>query len=199
MPPRYANPSATGGGPVFRGVSFDALNELWRARLYWRGRHLTLGRFATATQAAFAHDRAAVYVLGAEASTNFGVEAARRSNESSAPIASARVMETLEALRVERQGEEQQLAAAATTGASTAHTQEWLRWHARREAEAPWADRSWQEWLRVRREAAAAAVGVAAPAWGLPPAPPPPPPPARCGLSDNRRAVGALIAIARRL
>jgi hypothetical protein len=66
----------------YRGVTFDRPKAQWRARLYCRGTHVTLGRFATEILAARAHDRAAYHVHGARAATNFGVESAREDLES---------------------------------------------------------------------------------------------------------------------
>jgi AP2 domain len=64
-------------GSRYRGVYYEADKKLWRARIYWRGAHTTIGRFSTAEAAARAHDRAAVYVFGpAAAVTNFVLIAA---------------------------------------------------------------------------------------------------------------------------
>lgn len=83
---------------MYRGVSYDPNTGLWRARIYALGRHVTLGRHATAQEAAFVHDRAAVFIHGKEAQTNYGVEAALQCNARSPPIASWRVMKTLQML-----------------------------------------------------------------------------------------------------
>jgi len=58
-------------------VSFETRNGAWRARLYCRSQHTTLGRFPTAELAAKSHDLAAVFVMGDRAITNFGVAPAR--------------------------------------------------------------------------------------------------------------------------
>jgi hypothetical protein len=58
--------------PSLRGVNFETRKGVWRARLYCKGDHVTLGRFPTAESAARAHDRAAVFVMGNQARTNFG-------------------------------------------------------------------------------------------------------------------------------
>jgi hypothetical protein len=58
--------------PRFRGVNYEKGKGVWRARLYCKGQHTTLGRHPTAEQAARAHDEAAVFVLGDRAPTNFG-------------------------------------------------------------------------------------------------------------------------------
>jgi len=63
--------------PRYRGVSFETRNGAWRARLYCRSQHTTLGRFPTAELAAKSHDLAAVFVMGDKAITNFGVAPAR--------------------------------------------------------------------------------------------------------------------------
>jgi hypothetical protein len=56
----------------YRGVYHESKKGLWRARIYWRGTHTTIGRYPTAEAAARAHDSAAVYVFGPElAVTNF--------------------------------------------------------------------------------------------------------------------------------
>jgi hypothetical protein len=60
----------------YRGVYHERDKGLWRARIYWRGAHTTIGRFPTAESAARAHDRASIYVFGAAAAvTNFTVVA----------------------------------------------------------------------------------------------------------------------------
>lgn len=82
----------------FRGVSFDPHSRLWRARFYCLGRHVTLGRYHTASEAALVHDRAAHFVYGDVAQTNYGIDAARRSNMREPPSASWRIMNTLQSL-----------------------------------------------------------------------------------------------------
>jgi hypothetical protein len=71
---------------------------MWRARIYCLGKHVTLGRFNTSSEAAFVHDRAAFYIHGDTAQTNYGLDAARESNEREPPSSSWRVMSTLETL-----------------------------------------------------------------------------------------------------
>jgi len=67
----------------YRGVYYESDKKLWRARIYWRGAHTTLGRFPTAESAARAHDRASIYVFGpAVAVTNFTVVASSCSDAS---------------------------------------------------------------------------------------------------------------------
>lgn len=61
----------------YRGVTYEKNTAKWRARLYSRGTHLTLGRFQTAELAASAHDAAAIFVWGEGARTNLGHEHAR--------------------------------------------------------------------------------------------------------------------------
>lgn len=60
------------GVPRYRGVSYEKRKNLWRARLYCRGQHTTLGRYSNARLAAAEHDRAASFVFGERAVTNFG-------------------------------------------------------------------------------------------------------------------------------
>lgn len=56
----------------YRGVYHEISKKVWRARIYWRGTHTTIGRFSTAEAAARAHDAAAMYVFGRGlAATNF--------------------------------------------------------------------------------------------------------------------------------
>lgn len=86
---------------IYRGVSYDPTAQMWRARMYCSGKHVTLGRFPTAREAAFVHDRAAYYIHGQAAQTNFGLDAARESNEREPPSSSWRVMATLDALTKE--------------------------------------------------------------------------------------------------
>jgi hypothetical protein len=63
----------------YRGVYHEPDKGLWRARLYWRGKHTTLGRYSTPEAAARAHDRAAIYVFGPSlAITNFRDQAVER-------------------------------------------------------------------------------------------------------------------------
>ena len=95
----------------YRGVSFDPQTRLWRARIYCLGRHVTLGRYTSANEAAFVHDRAAFFIHGEEAQTNYGIDAARRSNQREAPSSSWRIMNTLQSLADARK--RQKLAAAS--------------------------------------------------------------------------------------
>jgi hypothetical protein len=71
---------------------------MWRARIYCLGKHVTLGRYSTAQEAAFAHDRAAYFIHGERANINYGHEVARKSNLRAPPSVSWRVMNTLELL-----------------------------------------------------------------------------------------------------
>lgn len=83
----------------YRGVTFDAVTKKWRARLYCRGRHIDLGRYATALLAARAHDQAATYVFKENAQTNFGHAAVKeRDRECQLPLTSSRAREHLEAM-----------------------------------------------------------------------------------------------------
>lgn len=97
--------------PNYRGVSFDPQTKLWRARIYCLGRHVTLGRYQAASEAAFAHDRAAYFLHAEEARTNFGIDRARQSIQREAPSSSWRVMATLQSLAEARK--RHKLAAAA--------------------------------------------------------------------------------------
>jgi hypothetical protein len=122
---------------IYRGVSYDPISMLWRARIYCLGKHVTLGRYTTAQEAAFVHDRAAHFIHGDDAQTNNGIEAARESNQRQPPTASWRVMNTLEMLARESQlrkllglssgnattGAARAAAAAAATAASGAQQQ----------------------------------------------------------------------------
>lgn len=82
-----------------RGVSFDAVSKKWRGRLYCLGQHVTLGRFSTALEAAQTHDRAAYYVHGASALTNFGTKLARQDLARRPPSSSETTMAHLRRLR----------------------------------------------------------------------------------------------------
>jgi hypothetical protein len=63
---------------ALRGVTFESRTRKWRARLYANGHHVTLGRFASNVLAAKAHDCAACFVFGDDATTNYGLGAARQ-------------------------------------------------------------------------------------------------------------------------
>jgi hypothetical protein len=86
---------------VYRGISYDPVSNMWRARMYYSRKHVTLGRFSSAQEAAFVHDRAAYYIHGDAAKTNFGLDAARDSNKREHPSGSWSVMSTLDALAKE--------------------------------------------------------------------------------------------------
>ncbi len=58
----------------FKGVSFDKARGKYEAKLKASDRHLHLGRFATAEEAARAYDRAARETFGDYARTNFEAE-----------------------------------------------------------------------------------------------------------------------------
>jgi hypothetical protein len=66
---------------AYRGVSYEALVDKWRARLYCGGQHVTLGRFATPEEAARAYDRVAWYVSKEHTVTNFGLTAAQADSD----------------------------------------------------------------------------------------------------------------------
>lgn len=55
----------------YRGITYEQSKKLWRARVYVRGKHVTLGRYPTSETAARAHDAAMVFLFGQRATTNF--------------------------------------------------------------------------------------------------------------------------------
>lgn len=61
----------TTAAPRYRGVNQEYPKRVWRARIYYKGRHVTLGRYKSSELAAKAHDAAACFVFGARAVTNF--------------------------------------------------------------------------------------------------------------------------------
>jgi hypothetical protein len=199
----------TGGG--YRGVSFDPATGLWRARLYCWGKHVTLGRFGTAEEAAFMHDRAAVFVNGPEgARTNFGVERASLANASSAPSGSWRVMSTLEALAREAAAKREAAGAAAGARAvaamATATGGAQAVWMRQPQEQQPQQQLQQQQMQQIGVEAALAAALALAAAASAAPAPPfrggqlPSDKEGAAAAGSNKRgAVGALIAIASRM
>jgi hypothetical protein len=86
---------------VYRGISYDPASNMWRSRMYCSRKHVTLGRFSSAQEAAFVHDRAAYYIHGDAAKTNFGLDTARESNKRKNPSGAWRIMATLDALTKE--------------------------------------------------------------------------------------------------
>ncbi|WIA42176.1 hypothetical protein OEZ86_009440 [Tetradesmus obliquus] len=62
-------------GRRLRGLSWNKTHQLWRVRIYYNGKLRFVGRFEDAITAARAYDKAAVYLYGASAITNFGLEA----------------------------------------------------------------------------------------------------------------------------
>eukprot|EP00775_Hariotina_reticulata_P002096 gene2096-2414_t len=65
-------------GPIrsrFRGLSWDKKHQGWRVRIYYSGKQRHVGRFEDDVAAAKAYDKAAVYLYGANAITNFGIQA----------------------------------------------------------------------------------------------------------------------------
>lgn len=86
---------------TFRGVSYDSLAKKWRGRLYCVGQHITIGRYPTMEEAALAHDRAAYFLFGEEAETNFGTRSARKSLADQSVCKSWAGMARLEALAAE--------------------------------------------------------------------------------------------------
>ena len=96
LPPQAERPHRRSPDQPYRGVSYDPANGRWRARLYCSGKHISLGRYESEEDAAFAYDRAAVFVHGDDAQTNFGVEAAQQANERGPLSSSYRLMSTLE-------------------------------------------------------------------------------------------------------
>lgn len=68
--------------PRYRSFSFEKRKGVWRARLYCRGQHTTLGRYPTAELASEAHDIAASFVMGNRVTTNLNVPNNRHSQDS---------------------------------------------------------------------------------------------------------------------
>ncbi|WIA34438.1 hypothetical protein OEZ86_012772 [Tetradesmus obliquus] len=63
-------------GPIrsrFRGLSWDKKHQGWRVRIYYSGKQRHVGRYEDDISAAKAYDKAAVYLYGANAITNFGL------------------------------------------------------------------------------------------------------------------------------
>jgi hypothetical protein len=65
------------------------------------GQHITIGRYPTVEEAAMAHDRAAYYLFGEDAETNFGTRSARKSLAQQPACKSWAGMARLEALAAE--------------------------------------------------------------------------------------------------
>lgn len=143
----------------YRGVSCEKRKGVWRARLYSKGEHTTLGRFPTAELAARSHDQAAVFVLGDRAKTNFGVASARAelaqisaddARHARRPF--RRLVELREAVRRDQQESRllpdewqaramrQAAATAALSGPALAHI--------------------WNHWARIHGQVGPAAVGT---------------------------------------
>eukprot|EP00878_Enallax_costatus_P000920 GHUV01001050.1.p1 GENE.GHUV01001050.1~~GHUV01001050.1.p1 ORF type:complete len:558 (+),score=158.89 GHUV01001050.1:159-1676(+) len=64
-------------GPIrsrFRGLSWDKKHQGWRVRIYYAGKQRHVGRFDDDITAARAYDKAAVYLYGTNAITNFPLE-----------------------------------------------------------------------------------------------------------------------------
>jgi hypothetical protein len=69
----------TGRSSRFRGVTFDAFTPLkkpWRVAIHVHGVHCFIGRFASESEAARAHDKAARVLLGPKPILNFPGEGA---------------------------------------------------------------------------------------------------------------------------
>lgn len=60
----------------YRGLYWDKKDKKWRVRIHINGRQQHVGRFTDEFQAAQAYDKAAVYLLGPNIQTNFGVASA---------------------------------------------------------------------------------------------------------------------------
>lgn len=115
-PARLASRASSEHG--YRGVTFDHDNNSWRARLYCAGRHITLGRYATAKLAAKSHDLAAYYVRGEGAVTNFGVAEAREAWQTHPQTYSPVLRRSLQAAIA-------RLQAIGVAGGAKAGTQQW--------------------------------------------------------------------------
>eukprot|EP00882_Tetradesmus_deserticola_P021680 GHRQ01023473.1.p1 GENE.GHRQ01023473.1~~GHRQ01023473.1.p1 ORF type:complete len:216 (+),score=93.42 GHRQ01023473.1:232-879(+) len=59
----------------YRGLSWDKKYQGWRVRIYYAGKQRHVGRFEDEVSAASAYDKAAVYLYGTSAITNFGLDA----------------------------------------------------------------------------------------------------------------------------
>lgn len=60
----------------YRGLYWDKKDRKWRVRIHINGRQQHVGRFTDEFQAAQAYDKAAVYLLGPNIQTNFGIASA---------------------------------------------------------------------------------------------------------------------------
>jgi hypothetical protein len=69
--PASTSPRNTAAAERLRGVTYEPPKGTWRSRLYFKGRHVTLGRYKSGELAARAHDVAALFVFGPGASVNF--------------------------------------------------------------------------------------------------------------------------------
>lgn len=70
---RNTGPRA-GGSSRYKGVTFDKASGKWAARIFFKGRKVSLGRFTSETDAARAYDKAARRYFGAFAYLNFPPE-----------------------------------------------------------------------------------------------------------------------------
>lgn len=55
----------------FKGVTYDPIKQLYRARIMYYGKSVGLGRFKDETEAAKAYDAAAVHLFGEFAYVNY--------------------------------------------------------------------------------------------------------------------------------
>ncbi|KAF6260191.1 hypothetical protein COO60DRAFT_914794 [Scenedesmus sp. NREL 46B-D3] len=58
----------------YRGLSWDKKYQGWRVRIYYAGKQRHVGRYEDEASAAGAYDKAAVFLYGTSAITNFGLD-----------------------------------------------------------------------------------------------------------------------------
>jgi hypothetical protein len=67
---RQRDPLRQNNTSGYTGVSYDRKRHLWKAYISQQGKHIHLGRFPTAIQAALAYNEAALRYFGDHASLN---------------------------------------------------------------------------------------------------------------------------------